>query len=83
MSLCCLPVVLVMLLLTKSKNHWFYVDYQDADGKAKDLTLKLDKSEYERVLKTAKEMSGKEVEITTPKKDEQKDQKKDRKKNDK
>lgn len=67
-----------IVMLTKSKNHWLYVDYKDADGKPDDLTLKLDKSEYERVLKTAKELSGKEVEITTPKKDEKKEQKKDK-----
>lgn len=68
-----------IVMLTKSKNHWFYVDYKDADGKPQDLTLKLDKNEYEMVLKTAKEMSGKEVEITTPKKDEKKEEKKDKK----
>ena len=72
-----------VVMMTKSKNHWLYVDYQDADGKPKDLTLKLDKSEYERVLKTAKELSGKEVEITTPKKDEKKDEKKGEKKGEK
>lgn len=65
-----------IVMLTKSKNHWLYVDYKDADGKPKDLTLKLDKSEYETVLKTAKEMSGKDVEIITPKKGEKKDEKK-------
>ncbi|MBS1789334.1 MAG: hypothetical protein JST85_16535 [Acidobacteria bacterium] len=65
-----------VVMMTKSKNHWFYVDYKDADGKPKDLTLKLDKSEYENVLKTAKEMSGKDVEISTQKKDEKQDKKK-------
>jgi len=72
-----------IVMLTKSKNHWFYVDYKDADGKPKDLTLKLDKSEYERALKTAKELSGKDVEIIAPKKDDKKDKKKDEKKDDK
>lgn len=66
-----------IVMLTKSKSHWLYVDYKDADGKPKDLTLKLDKGEYEQVLKTAKEMSGKDVEITTPKKGEK--EKKDKK----
>lgn len=72
-----------IVMLTKSKNHWLYVDYKDADGKPQDLTLKLDKKEYERALKTAKEMSGKEVEIIVPKKDEKKDKKKDEKKDEK
>ena len=64
-----------IVMLTKSKNHWLYVDYKDADAKPEDLTLKLDKREYEKALKTAKERSGKEVEITTPKKDEKKGKK--------
>lgn len=72
-----------IVMLTKSKNHWLYVDYKDAEGKPKDLTLKLDKNEYERVLKTAKEMSGRDVETITPTKDEKKkDEKKDEKKKD-
>lgn len=68
-----------IVMMTKSKNHWLYVDYKDAAGNSHDLTLKLDKSEYEKVLKTAKEMSGKDVEITATKKDEKKDKKKDSK----
>ncbi len=51
-----------VVMLTKSKNHWFYVDYKEQDGTVKSLTLKLDKGEYEKVLKAAREQTGKEVE---------------------
>jgi hypothetical protein len=56
-----------VLMLTKGKNRWFYVDYQQ-DGAPKRLTLKLDKSEYKQVLKTAREQTGKDVEILVSKK---------------
>ena len=49
-------------MLTKSKNHWLYVDYKDTDGKPKDLKLKLDKSEYRQVLETAAQQTEKHVE---------------------
>jgi hypothetical protein len=57
-----------VVMLTKSKNHWLYVDYKQ-DGTSKNLTLKLDKGEYEKVLKTAAEQTGKQVEKLTPQKD--------------
>ncbi|SRR6266404_9041466 len=50
------------LMLTKGKNHWLYVNYKQ-DGVPKKLALKLDKSEYEQVLKTAHDQTGKDVEI--------------------
>jgi hypothetical protein len=54
--------VVAVLMLTKAKNHWFYVDYKQG-GAAMKLTLQLGKSEYEQVLKTATEQTGKGVEI--------------------
>ena len=60
----------IIVAFTKSKNHWFYVDYKPPDGIAKTLTLKLDKAEYERVLKTATEETGRQVEMLTPVKSE-------------
>lgn len=53
------------LRLTKGKKHWFYVDYKQG-GAPKKLALRLDKSEYEQVLKTAKEQTGKDVEMLVP-----------------
>ena len=57
-----------IVMLTKSKSHWFYVDFKDQDGKAGNLTLKLDKTEYEKVLAAAKKQTGKDVETLTPRK---------------
>jgi len=56
-----------VLRLTKGKNHWFYLDYKQG-GAPQKLTLKLDKSEYKQVLKTAQEQTGKDVEILVSKK---------------
>ena len=50
------------LMSTKSKDHWLYVDYKDVGG-AKQLVLKLDKSEYQRVIATTKARTGRDVEI--------------------
>jgi vacuolar-type H+-ATPase subunit C/Vma6 len=59
--------VAAVLTFTKGKNHWFYVDYKQ-DGTPKELALKLDKTEYEQVLRTAHEQTGKDVEILVPQK---------------
>lgn len=55
-----------ILMATKSKNHWLYVDYKDEKGSAQTLTMKLDKSEYEKALKTAAAETGKEVTTLVP-----------------
>ena len=57
-----------IVMLTKSKSYWLYVDYKDARGNSKDLTLKLDKGEYKEALKIAKEQTGKDVERLDPQK---------------
>src|SRR5579864_4026729 len=57
--------VAAVLMLTKAKNHWFYVVYKQ-DGGTKELALRLDKREYEQVLKTAREQTGKDVEMLVP-----------------
>jgi len=51
-----------VVMLTKSKSHWLYVDYKDSSGSGKNLILKLDKSEYKSVLSALHEQTGKEVE---------------------
>jgi hypothetical protein len=61
-----------VVMLTKSKNHWFYVDHQPPNEKSETLTLKLDKGEYESVLKTAADQTGKQVEMLSPAKDDSK-----------
>jgi len=50
-----------VVMLTKSKNHWLYIDHRK-DGAAQTLTLKLDKGEYETVLAAASAHTGKRVE---------------------
>jgi hypothetical protein len=49
-----------IVMLTKSKSHWFTVDYHEGAA-AKSLVLRLDKSEYKKVLETAKAQTGKDV----------------------
>jgi len=51
-----------VLMVTKAKSHWFYVDYSDASG-SHELILRLDKSEYQKVLDTAKALTGKDVDL--------------------
>ena len=41
-----------VVMLTKSKNHFLTVNYQDGAA-AKELILRLDKSEYRDILATA------------------------------
>lgn len=50
-----------VVMLTKSKNHWLYVDYKDAFG-SRQLVLMLDKSEYQTIISTTKAQTGKDVE---------------------
>jgi hypothetical protein len=55
-----------IVMATKSKNYWLYVDYKQ-DGQDKDVTLKMDKSEYEKMMATAKSQTGKQIETLDPK----------------
>jgi len=49
-----------VVMLTKSKSHWFTVDYHE-DNVPKAIVLRLDKKEYQKVLVTAKSQTGKEI----------------------
>ena len=55
-----------VVMLTKSKSHWLYVHYKDSDQSEKDITLKLDKSEYEKILRRAEASSGKSIVQLSP-----------------
>ena len=57
-----------VVMLTKSKSHWLYVDYKNSDGSAKSLVVKLDKREYKTALSVLHEQSGKEIETLTAEK---------------
>src|ERR1039458_3396115 len=49
-----------VVMLTKSKSHWLYVDYRQESGAAT-LVLRMDKKNYKTILNTAKEQTGKQV----------------------
>lgn len=60
-----LPVSVVsgsVLMFTKIKSHWFYIDYTDVNG-PRELVLRLDKSEYQKVIDAAKAQTGKDIQI--------------------
>lgn len=50
-----------VVMLTKSKSHWLYVDYKEK-GAPKNIVVKLDKKEYKDALATAQKETGKSVE---------------------
>jgi hypothetical protein len=49
-----------IVMLTKSKSHWLYIDYRDA-GVAKQVVLRMDKGEYRKIMDAVKEHTGMEV----------------------
>lgn len=51
-----------VVMLTKSKSHFLTVEYRDGAA-AKELVLRMDKSEYKTILDTVKAQTGKEVEF--------------------
>jgi hypothetical protein len=67
-GIACLAVIPVsvvggsVIMLTKTKTHWFYIDYTDVNG-PRQVILRLDKDEYQKILDIAKTRTGKEVNI--------------------
>jgi hypothetical protein len=51
-----------VVMLTKSKSHWLYIDYHDQSG-AKTVVLRLDKKDYTTILESVKTHTGKNVEM--------------------
>jgi hypothetical protein len=51
-----------IVMMTKSKSHWLYIDYHEADT-PKSLVLRMDKSEYRSVFEAIKSHTGKDVEF--------------------
>jgi hypothetical protein len=49
-----------VVMLTKSKSHWLYVDYKQ-DGVPKQLVVRLHKKEFRNVLTAARAETGKDV----------------------
>jgi hypothetical protein len=50
-----------VVMLTKSKSHWLYIDYHQDSG-ASTLVLRMDKKNYKTILDTASAQTGKQVE---------------------
>ena len=51
-----------IVMLTKSKSHWLYIDYHEQNA-PKSLVLRLDKSDYQKIIASIKTHSGKDVEM--------------------
>lgn len=49
-----------VVMLTKSKSHWLYVDYHQ-EGAPRSLVLRMDKKNYKKILDTAGTQTGKQV----------------------
>jgi|GEM_PF-1892242 hypothetical protein len=50
-----------IVMLTKSKSHWLYVDFHEQDA-AKSVVLRMDKNEYKSIMEACKTHTGKTVE---------------------
>ncbi|MBZ5671787.1 MAG: hypothetical protein LAO04_18925 [Acidobacteriia bacterium] len=51
-----------IVMLTKSKSHWLYIDFHEQDV-PKSAVLRMDKKEYKKICEAVKTHTGKEVEF--------------------
>jgi hypothetical protein len=51
-----------IVMLTKSKSHWLYIDYREQNT-AKTVVLRLDKKDYKKILEAVKAHTGKDVQM--------------------
>lgn len=70
-----------IVMLTKSKSHWLYVDYREQNV-PKSVVLRMDKNDYKKIFDAVKAHTGKDVEFLgdvkeKAKKDEKKTSDKD------
>lgn len=54
------PATGAVLMLTKTKSHWLDIEYHDGEAK-QEMILRLDKSEYKKVLSTLEARTGKPI----------------------
>jgi hypothetical protein len=54
------PLTGAILMTTKTKSHWLDIEYHDGDAR-QEMVLRLDKSEYEKVLSTLEGRTGKTI----------------------
>ena len=50
-----------VVMLTTSKSHWLYLDYQEQDG-PRTVVLRMDKHEYKNIIAAVTTHTGKDVE---------------------
>jgi hypothetical protein len=50
-----------VVMLTKSKSNWLYIDYHEQDASKKTIVLKLEKKDLEKIFASAKTHTGKDV----------------------
>ncbi len=70
-----------IVMLTKSKSHWLYIDFHEQNA-PKTLVLRMDKKEYKNIFEAVKAHTGKEVQFLgedKAKKEKNKDHDKDSK----
>ena len=51
-----------IVMLTKSKSHWLYIDFHEQNV-PKNIVLRMDKHEYQKIFEAVKTHTGKEVEF--------------------
>ena len=51
-----------IVMLTKSKSHWLYVDFHDQNG-AKSVALRMDENQYKQIQDVVKTQIGKDVQM--------------------
>ena len=67
-----------IVMLTKSKSHWLYIDFHEQNV-PKNIVLRMDKHEYQKIFEAVKTHTGKEVEFLGDAKEKsKKDQDKDK-----
>ena len=67
-----------IVMLTKSKSHWLYIDFHEQNV-PKNIVLRMDKNEYQKIFEAVKTHTGKEVEFLGDAKDKaKKDKEKDK-----
>lgn len=54
------PATGAVIMLTKTKSHWLDIEYHDGEAK-QEMILRLDKSEYKKVLSTLEARMGKPI----------------------
>jgi hypothetical protein len=60
-----------IVMLSKSKSHWLYIDFHEQNV-PKNIVLRMDKNEYQKIFEAVKTHTGKEVEFLGDAKEKQK-----------